>query len=317
MTKPFFSIIVAVYNVQEFLPQCVESILCQEFDDYELILVDDGSTDASGKICDLYAERNSRVRVIHKSNGGLSSARNAGIKQADGVYTAFVDGDDFLAEDALKRLRENIGENQCDVLLTAFAYYEQGSLRQSDIPAVSACTGQIELINALFSARDTVWQAWRNIVRTAFIHEKGILFTHALTSGEDCAFFLSLCRNNARIQVCPVVFVCYRVNREGSLMSALTYDRFISIVTAYDQWYEYLYNFGVRGKPARARIANAYYYMLLERIASAPELIPEAEKYVYLLEDVTGTKKKFVILLMKIFGVSVVLRLLKLFGRKL
>ena len=93
------SVIVPVYNVQAYLPRCVDSILNQEYGNLEVILVDDGATDESGAICDAYAARDSRVRVIHKPNGGLSSARNAGIDAATGEYLAFVDSDDWIEPD--------------------------------------------------------------------------------------------------------------------------------------------------------------------------------------------------------------------------
>ncbi|MDU5335237.1 glycosyltransferase family 2 protein [Enterococcus sp.] len=102
------SIIVPVYNVEKYLRKCVESILNQTFKDFELILVDDGSPDNSGAICDQYAKRDARVRVIHKENGGLSSARNAGIEIAKGKYLGFVDSDDYIAEDMYEVLFNQI-----------------------------------------------------------------------------------------------------------------------------------------------------------------------------------------------------------------
>ena len=90
------SVIVPVYNVLEFLPKCIESIQMQSYSDLQIILVDDGSTDGSGKICDKYAENDKRIQVIHKENGGLVSARKAGLLIASGEYVGFVDGDDYI-----------------------------------------------------------------------------------------------------------------------------------------------------------------------------------------------------------------------------
>ena len=97
--KTLISVIVPVYKVEQYLPQCVESILNQTYRNLELILVDDGSPDGCGKICDAYAEKDSRVRVIHKKNGGLSDARNAGLNAASGDYLSFIDGDDWIEPD--------------------------------------------------------------------------------------------------------------------------------------------------------------------------------------------------------------------------
>ncbi|NTJ52570.1 glycosyltransferase [Enterococcus faecium] len=109
------SIIVPVYKVEPYLRKCVDSILAQTFTDFEVILVDDGSPDNSGKICDEYASKDSRVRVIHKKNGGLSSARNAGIDVARGKYLGFVDSDDYIEKDMYELLYDNIVKEQADL----------------------------------------------------------------------------------------------------------------------------------------------------------------------------------------------------------
>ena len=101
---PKISIIVPVYNVEKYLEKCVRSILAQTFTDFELILVDDGSPDSSGAMCDQFAEQDQRVKVIHKENGGLSDARNAGIEIATGEYLGFVDSDDYIADDMYETL---------------------------------------------------------------------------------------------------------------------------------------------------------------------------------------------------------------------
>ena len=93
------SVIVPVYNTSQFLPHCIDSILSQNFSDFELLLIDDGSTDGSGQICDAYAEKDNRIRVFHKKNGGVSSARNLGLCNAKGEWVTFVDSDDFVLND--------------------------------------------------------------------------------------------------------------------------------------------------------------------------------------------------------------------------
>lgn len=115
------SIVVAVYNIETYLPACVESLVKQTERDLEILLVDDGSTDASGRICDELALSDDRIRVIHKANGGLSDARNAGLEQAKGDWVLFVDGDDYLAEDAVERL---LAVAQPDADFVQFHYYE-------------------------------------------------------------------------------------------------------------------------------------------------------------------------------------------------
>lgn len=116
--SPFFSIVMPVYNVEEYLPQAVESILAQTFSDFELILVDDCSPDASGALCDRYAQSDARVVVHHLTeNGGLSNARNQGIKAACGAYITFVDSDDYVTDDLLQTVYDSLQKNRADAVV--------------------------------------------------------------------------------------------------------------------------------------------------------------------------------------------------------
>ena len=116
------SIIVPVYQVEKYIRQCVDSILAQTFTDFELILVDDGSKDGSGQICDEYAAMDRRVKVIHKENGGLSDARNRGMDQAAGNYFMFIDSDDYIAPTMLECLYKNILIEDADLAICNFLY---------------------------------------------------------------------------------------------------------------------------------------------------------------------------------------------------
>lgn len=111
MSVPTISIIIPVYNVEPYLARCLNSVLSQSFTDFEILLIDDGSTDASGKICDEYAIRDERIRVYHKPNGGVSSARNVGLKEAKGEWIYFVDADDEVLPDGLQALVDGIRDD--------------------------------------------------------------------------------------------------------------------------------------------------------------------------------------------------------------
>ena len=102
--QPLVSVIVPVYNVEDYLAECVESLQNQTYPELEIILVDDGSTDGSGRLCDVLAAQDARIRVIHKENGGLSDARNVGMRSAEGTYFTFVDSDDVLPRNAVARM---------------------------------------------------------------------------------------------------------------------------------------------------------------------------------------------------------------------
>ena len=124
-----FSILVPVYNVEKYLEQCVESLLNQTYKgDYEIILVDDGSTDSSGKICDRYANNHpDKIKVIHKENGGHTSARNEAIKNATGNYSLFCDSDDFVESKLLETVDNVLNKNpDTDMVMYSFCYYEDG-----------------------------------------------------------------------------------------------------------------------------------------------------------------------------------------------
>lgn len=109
------SVVVPIYNVEDYLKQCVDSIIKQDYDNLEIILVDDGSTDQCGEICDAYAKHDSRIRVIHKPNGGLSDARNAGMDITTGEYITFVDSDDALTTDTISYLYRILKDNNADI----------------------------------------------------------------------------------------------------------------------------------------------------------------------------------------------------------
>ena len=118
--KDVISVIVPVYNVAAYLPECLDSILSQDYDKLEVILIDDGSTDDSGAICDDYARRDSRIRVIHQKNGGAAAAKNAGLRAATGEYLSFADSDDFLEPGAYAYMLALLKENDADIVRCAF-----------------------------------------------------------------------------------------------------------------------------------------------------------------------------------------------------
>lgn len=117
---PVISVIIPVYNVETYLSRCIDSILNQTFSDFELILVDDGSTDSSGKICDEYTEKDFRVKAVHKTNGGLSSARNTGIENSSGKYISFADSDDYISSDYLEYLYMLIKKYNADMVSASY-----------------------------------------------------------------------------------------------------------------------------------------------------------------------------------------------------
>ncbi|MDR1008372.1 MAG: glycosyltransferase [Campylobacteraceae bacterium] len=128
MSMPLISVIVPVYNVEQYLKKCLNSITNQTYKNLEIILVDDGSPDNCGKICDEYAAKDKRVRVIHKNNGGLSDARNAGLDIASGEYIAFVDSDDYIDLQAYEELIDIALKEESDIVISSFYYVKKSGI---------------------------------------------------------------------------------------------------------------------------------------------------------------------------------------------
>jgi len=168
------SVIVPVYNVQQYLPKCVNSILTQTYANLEIILVEDGTKDDSGKICDEYAMKDSRVRVIHKPNGGLSSARNAGLDVAQGAYVAFVDSDDWLEPETYESmlslaLQENVK------LVCAGRYDVDGETGEKTLglcpPYREVISGE-ELVRRIFTWENIDSAAWDKLYHRSLFRER-------------------------------------------------------------------------------------------------------------------------------------------------
>ena len=218
------SIIVPVYKVEEYLPRCVDSLLRQTFTDFEVILVDDGSPDGCGAICDAYASQDPRVRAVHKSNGGLSDARNAGIHVASGDVIAFVDSDDWVAPDFLEAMydamvREGADIVECGVLKTsgeeeASAPAEASALVPSAPQVISFAVEPAlrELIHdGVF--RQTVWN---KLYRREVL--EGILFAVGRLNEDEFWTYQVFGRARKVLKLdCPLYFY---FQRPGSIMGA-------------------------------------------------------------------------------------------------
>lgn len=214
--QPFFSLILPVYNVEAYLDKCMRSILAQDFDDYEIILVDDGSTDSSPAICDACAEKYAHVHVIHKPNGGLSSARNAGFEAAKGRYVWFIDSDDAIEPGSLKKLH---GACQDDPDMVKFNSIRSGERRQEIKCNVreGLYRGEELMEKALCSGGKYVLSAWSHLYRRETLDEAGISFVNEREIGsEDYLFNLSLLPRMKRVRMLGDCLYDY-AQREGSL----------------------------------------------------------------------------------------------------
>lgn len=201
-TIPMLSIIVPVYKVEKFLPRCIDKILGQEYADFEVILVDDGSPDSSGEICDEYALTDSRIKVCHIENGGLPNARNVGIRHARGKYYMFIDSDDFYVDrivfgTVIKEMEEY------DLDMLQFSYdrvYENGRWK-NDLESAKYSTPVMDGMSYYKTGMYQV-SAWSCVVRAGLLSENDVWFDKTLRMAEDQIFIfevLGVCKRVKRI----------------------------------------------------------------------------------------------------------------------
>lgn len=196
---PKISVIVPVYNTEQYLPRCIDSILAQTFTDFELLLIDDGSKDGSGKICDEYAAKDLRVRVFHKENGGVSSARNIGLDNAKGGWISFVDSDDWISTEYLENLF-NAVDNTVDLVV---AYAHLVDYQEPDKFEFPDYLIDINNIDILFSKFAFSWRTapWSKLFRNRIIQLNSLQFKEGMHIGEDAHFiyrYILHCNRNIK-----------------------------------------------------------------------------------------------------------------------
>ena len=206
------SIIIPAYNSSEYLKRCLDSIVCQPFEDYEVIVVDDGSTDDTGKVLDEYAKRYSRIKAVHKENGGVSTARNAGLDKAQGDYIIFVDCDDYLSEDAADIINKDLKEDKDLYIYNNFIKNEGGITKSLNSGSFSSIGEMLlEIIEPLSDERNEYLRSMAGkIYRARIIGD--LRFSTELHIGEDACFHADLIRGLGdinRIKVSPEAWYVY------------------------------------------------------------------------------------------------------------
>ena len=204
--SPAISVIVPVYNTEPYLARCVDSILDQSFSDFELLLVDDGSTDGSSAICDACAQKDKRVRVFHKENDGVSSARNLGIDNAQGEWLYFVDSDDELLPDGLRTLVDNISDD-VDVSMGGFeSVDEQGNVTREASKSVNLRLSRKESVITLYRGQGCcgyffLGYTWQRLFRKSLVDRFNLRFDTSIAIKEDTLFVMQYVRrSNGRTQ---------------------------------------------------------------------------------------------------------------------
>lgn len=308
-----YSIIVPVYNVKEYLRECIESLVNQTYEVYEIILVDDGSTDESGSICDSYAKNNSLVKVYHKINGGLSDARNYGVSKATGDYMIFVDSDDYIDRNTLQTYYEACIENSypdllidqsnyafCDGKITSDNYYDYkifGKKNGKEAFEVLAEGGPL-------------WSPCAKCYRIEYWKKSGFQFTKGIYA-EDLDLIYKVIYLADSVVMTPRMYY-YREKRKGSITNTIKKKQFMDLFYVIDGWELFFDEHQVESKVRDNMyfyfgeilvffvMGNLYLLNKTERI----EVCRKLQEYQYVLYMYSGFIGKVTNISMKLIGIK-------------
>lgn len=308
--KPKISIIVPIYNVEKYLNRCIKSILNQEFKDFELILVDDGSQDNCSKICDEYSLIDNRVKVIHKTNGGLSSARNAGLEIAKGYYIGFVDSDDWISKDMYKVLYELCVKYDCDIAECCYKkVYDEGNIKEIKSGYDIKMLSNLEVLEEMYKdsfAGSTV--SWNKLYKNELF--KNIKFPEGKLNEDQFTTYKLYYKSKNIVAINRCMYYYYQSN-ESITRSKFSIKRLDAIEALQDTrnfykenklndlilWHDTLYAF----------ILIKYYFILLEEGKQHNELRKKIRSYYrklnrdFIKNPYINKKSKY---LLEIFNIS-------------
>lgn len=312
------SIIVPVYNVKQYLEECIESLLRQDIDDLEVILVNDGSTDGSEELCDAYSIRYEFIRVIHKENGGLSDARNAGLRAITGEYVVFVDSDDYLAHHALKTIAENVNLSKPDVVfLEATKIFFDGRL----VPmgdgyiknAIDNRTKQ-EVLEHLSKLPKFPGSACTKMIKADLIKQHNLFFEKGLFC-EDIDWTVRLLTAAETFAYCPINYYYYRQGRANSITASVGLKNLQDLLSIIDKWANQNLSYRPFQREINAFMAYEYVVVLLMYVSldaiTAKKKLEDIKKNKWLLRCGKSRKVKFINAVAGSLGIVATARILK------
>lgn len=318
-----FSIVVPVYNVQDYIEECVESIIDQGENSIEIILVDDGSTDQSGKICDLLSENNTIIKAIHKENGGLSSARNVGLDNATGEYILFVDSDDKIAKGSLGAILNCIRKTKADYyFLSGKKFYPDGKEDSLDDPISRVeikGKNSVDVVRYIASLTKFPGSACTKAYKRKFLESNSLRFPSDRRLAEDLGFTLRCILAAESFDVCEQDYYQYRQSRDGSITSATTginksfWNLVIFIRDSIKLLSDEKIPKGEKEKYALSLVAYEYSVALVhfcrvtERTDEAYTLMKEAK---WLKKHLASTRGKIISVMLSVLGIRNTSRIL-------
>ena len=252
------SIVIPIYNVEKFLTECISSVVDQNYNDLEIILVNDGSTDNSGTICDHYAEKDSRIIVLHQKNKGVSFARNSGIDMATGQYICFVDADDWLALDFIDYMLKIITKTKTNMAVSynCFKSNKKKQVKKDRIIALSSD----RIIESFLSMHIQVG-SWNKIYDLDFLKKNDLKFSTNFFSGEGLHFIVKAAKKANKIGVGYKSVYHYRDDNSDSVSKRRDMPFMINSVNSLEGIRQELLNYS-----RRTRISVDYYNLLISRM---------------------------------------------------
>ena len=261
--KPLISIIVPVYNVETYLAKCVDSILAQTYTNLEIFLVNDGSSDCCGKLCDEYAKEDKRIKVIHKKNGGLSDARNVAIDVTTGEFITFIDSDDYVTDDYIMTLYSLIEKYECKVSIALYNTFVEGS-KPKVVNRVyrEDCQTNIKAIDEMFYQEKYDTASWAKLYHSSLFatgirYPKGIVY-------EDLATTYLLIFQSDKVAFCNRRIYNYLLRRdsiEGSSFSSKKMDSALKVCELMESHLDIL---GKVMQAYQCRMMSFFFHLLLK-----------------------------------------------------
>ena len=310
MNKPFFTIIIPVYNVERYLNECVESVINQTFKDIEVILVDDGSSDSSGNICDSYKSADSRIKVIHKKNGGLSSARNAGIKVACGKYIIFLDSDDYWSCNTMLMELSEYAKNREYLIIWSY-------VRANEDEAVTRVINNVGIkryslhddYKELFAKNILFASACYEAIPGEWFQTSNLMFEENVIA-EDIEWFSRLLNNVQDIVSFDADYYVYR-NRKGSISNTTTPKTITDVASHINELISQQESLYLEWRDCYIGEQIANFVIVLSNSNIDSEGLNKYVHYFPLMKNTVRKRSKMIYFAYKLFGLKFTINLLR------
>lgn len=322
-----FSIIVPIYNIEKYIEKCIQSVLNQSYENFELILVNDGSMDNSKRICEQYSKIDNRIIVINKKNAGLPAARNTGIRKATGDYICHLDGDDFWKNGYLEYLNSTLINNKVDILFGCgrFDYYGDSKYNKEFYYKINQSFGDKNvLIKYLMDDKHEIpASAWSNVYNTSFIKNQNLYFTEGLTWSEDTDNYFNVLLNCKSFAFMNEIYYVYRKNNITAMTKEYSYKNIFSNIFVLRKWFEIYNNSNLNDeikKISNTRFANIYIYVSLFAINTndidKEKLCNDIADDFQIIKNCKGIKYRMIYYLYRLCGIKNSLNILKLIRKQ-